>query len=304
MVKKISIIGSGAVGSSLAFCLLQKLSLYELNLIDISADLAGGVALDLEDTRGILDFNTEIRGSSDYALIKNSDIVVITAGVARQAGMTRQDLLNTNSIIAKEVSKNIKEQSPHAIVIVVTNPLDSITYCVNKATGLPRTKILGMGGSLDTSRLLNILHKETKIAASSLEGFVYGAHSNDMIVSLSRIKVKGEALTKFLSKEKIEDIKEKVQLRGTQIVGLLKNRSAHFAPALACCSLIEAINEDSNKIIPVSVLLKGEYGVQDICMAVPCIINKEGVKKIVEIDLSNEEKTEIEKIKETFICTM
>ncbi|UCD16085.1 MAG: malate dehydrogenase [Candidatus Omnitrophota bacterium] len=300
MVKKISIIGSGSVGSSLAFCLLTKLNLAELNLIDICADLAKGTALDLEDTRGILGFSTQVGAGDDFSLIKGSDIVVITAGVARRQGMNRLDLLKTNAAVAREVSKKIKELAGDALVIVVTNPLDLITYIVNKETGFPRTRVLGMGVSLDTSRLLNILYKETKLPPSSLEAFVYGVHSKDMIVDLSRAKATGEPLNKILDEQKMEDIKQKVRSRGAQIVGFLKTRSAHFAPSLACFSLIEAIVGDSDKVIAVSVLLNGEYGLTDVCMGVPCVINREGVKKIVEIELKRSDKEEIEKVKAAF----
>ncbi|MBU1122919.1 MAG: malate dehydrogenase [Candidatus Omnitrophica bacterium] len=300
MVKKISIIGSGAVGSSLAFCLLSKLNLEELNLIDIADGLAKGVALDLEDTRGILGFSTQVRGGSDFSLIKDSDIVVITAGIARKDGMTRADLLKINGTVAKDVSQKIKEFAFGAIVITVTNPLDLITYIVYKETGFSRNKVFGMGSSLDTSRFLNILYKEMKISADSVEGFVYGPHSKDMIVDLSKVKVSGQNLDRFLDKKKIDSIKQKVQLRGAEIVKCLKTRSAHFAPSLACFSLIEAIDRDSNKIIPVSVVLQGEYGLSDVCMGVPCVINKKGIEKIIEIEVSNEDKSELKKVKDAF----
>lgn len=300
MVEKISIIGSGAVGSSLAFHLLSRMNLTELVLVDIDGDLAKGTALDLEDTRGFLGFSTQVIGTGDFSRIRDSRIIVITAGVARRQGMTRQDLLKINAKVGREVSAKIKELAPSAIVIVVTNPLDIITYIITTETGFSRQKVFGMGVSLDTGRMLNLLQGQIQISVSSLEGFVYGQHSQDMIISPSRIKVKGEALDKFLDKDGQQALTVRVQGRGAEIVSCLKNRSAHFAPSLACFFLIEAIICDKNAVIPVSVLLQGEYGLNDVCMGVPCVINKFGINKIIEMDLNRQEKKDIERVKVLF----
>ncbi len=299
-IKKISIIGAGGVGSTLAFNVLAWLAPKELVLIDINEDLAKGVALDLEDTRGFLGFSTKVRASKNYSLISNSDIVILTAGIARRKGMTRLDLLRINSGVAKDVSKKIKKFASLAIVIVVTNPLDFITYVVTKETKFNRQRVIGMGSSLDTSRLLNILHKTTKASISSLEGFAYGPHSKDMIIPLQRIKVKGKGLTTVSKRLSPNQIRERTQLRGAEIVGFLKNRSANFAPALSCCSLIEAIVKDANVVIPVSVHLRGEYGLNNICLGVPCLINRKGVDKIIEMKLSADEKKELKKAEKLF----
>jgi len=300
MVRKISIIGAGAVGSSAAFAILNRIPPKELVLIDICPGLAKGVALDLEDTRGILSFSTKIKGGQNYTLIKNSDIVVFTAGIARKKGMTRLDLLKVNGAIAKEVAKKIKKLAPGAIVIAVTNPLDIITYLIAKETGFARNRVLGMGSSLDTSRLFNIIHTLAGISPRSLEGFIFGSHSKDMIVSLHRIMVKGRSLRNLIKKENCVKIKERVQLRGEEIVGHLRNKSACFAPGLAICSLIEAIANDQNRIIPVSVLLKSEYGLRNICLGVPCLVNRKGADKIIEIELKSSEKKELQKAQKLF----
>jgi malate dehydrogenase len=300
MVKKISIIGAGAVGSTLAFNILSRLNLKELVLVDISGGLAEGIALDLEDTRKFLNFSTYIKGTPKITHIKNSDIVVITAGVARKEGMTRLDLLKINAKIAKELSGKIKKLSPFSIVIVVTNPLDFITYIVTKETKFSRHRVFGMGSGLDTARLMNLLYKETKISVSSLRGFVFGLHSKDMIVSAERIKIEGEKINRYLSKEKIEKLKEEVKLRGAKIVSFLKTKSAYFAPSLAIYQLIEAIVKDKNEVIPVSVLLNGEYGVKDMCLGVPCIINRKGIDKIIEIELNETEEKAIKEAKKLF----
>ena len=299
-IKKISIIGAGGVGSTLAFNVLAWLAPKELVLIDINEDLAKGVALDLEDTRGFLGFSTKVRASKNYSLISNSDIVIFTAGIARRKGMTRLDLLRINSGVAKDVSKKIKKFASSAIVIVVTNPLDFITYVVTKETKFNRQRVIGMGSSLDTSRLLNILHKTTKASVSSLEGFAYGPHSKDMIIPLQRIKVKGKCLRAVSKRLSPNQIRERTQLRGAEIVGFLKNRSANFAPALSCCSLIEAIVKDANVVIPVSVYLRGEYGLNNICLGVPCLINRKGADKIIEMKISPDEKKELKKAEKLF----
>ncbi|MDP2924285.1 MAG: malate dehydrogenase [Candidatus Omnitrophota bacterium] len=300
MVRKISIIGSGAVGSSLAFHLLSRLNVPELSLVDIAGDLAKGVSLDLEDTRAFLGFSTKLAAGSDFSFIEDSDIVVITAGIARKEGMTRLDLLKINAKVAKEVSQKIKKLSPHAIVIVVTNPLDFITYIVNKETGFNRNRILGMGSSLDTARFLGLFSQISGFSPDSLEGFVFGLHNNDMIISAERMKVKGESADSLLKNNIIKKIQDKTASRGGEIVSFLKNRSAHFAPSLGCYYLIEAIFYDKNMVIPVSVLLLGEYGLNQICMGVPCLINKNGADKIIEIKLSKEEKEKIKKVKNEF----
>ncbi len=299
-IKKISIIGVGGVGSTLAFNILAWLVPEELMLVDIYEGLAKGVALDLEDTRGFLSFSTKIKGGRNYSLIKNSDIVIFTAGIARKKGMTRLDLLKINAGIAKDVSKKIKKYAPSTIVIVVTNPLDFITYLISKETKFDRQRVIGMGSSLDSSRLLNILHKTTKVPVSSLEGFAYGPHSKDMIIPLQRIRVNGKELSAVLRKVSPNRIRERTQLRGAEIVGFLKNKSANFAPALSCCSLIEAITKDANVIIPVSVYLRGEYGLNNVCLGVPCVINRKGADKIVEMKLSAGEKKELKKAEKLF----
>lgn len=300
MVSKISIIGSGAVGSGLAYNLLSRRKLEDLILVDISVGLAKGVALDLEDTRGFLNFSTRIHGTDSFEEIKDSQIIVITAGAARKVGMTRLDLLRINAEVARDVSVKIKKLASEAIVIIVTNPLDFITYVTARETGFSRNKVLGMGSSLDTSRWLNLIFEETGVVPSDLEGFVYGLHSKDMIVSCARMKARGKPLSNLLKSEKIGQIEERVRLRGAEIVGYLKNKSAHFAPSLSVACLIDAIADNKNELIPVSVFLDGEYGLKDLCMGVPCIINKNGVEKVIEIELSEQEKEEIKKVKDNF----
>lgn len=300
MINKISIIGTGAVGSTLAFHILSGLSLKELALIDIAGDLALGVAFDLEDTRGLLGFETKINAGSDLALLKDSDIVVFTAGIARKPGMTRQDLFNTNAKIARDVSLKIKEYAPNSIVVAVSNPLDAITYVFTKETGFDRHRVLGMGASSDTSRLINLLSLETGVKADLIEAFIFGLHNANMIVSNERIKIKGQLVDKVLNNDTFEAISKRTKNRGTEIVGKLKTRSAYFTPSLACYFLLEAIVKDKSKIIPVAIELCGEYGLKDVCLAVPCLINKNGVERIVELKLTPKEQDQLEKVSDYY----
>ncbi len=296
MVKKISIIGSGNVGSTLAFHILSRLNVEELVLLDIAGNLAKGVALDLEDTRFFLGFSTKIVGTSNWQKIRNSDIVVVTCGKARKEGQTRYDLLKENGKIAKEVSLKIKKLSAGAIVVVVTNPVDFITYVVKKETGFERERVIGLGGILDTARFVNILYKNLKVNPLSINTTVIGLHSKDMIPLVSHTKIGGLLpLDRFLDINKIQVLKEKVKERGKDIVQFLKNRSAHFAPSLACYRLVEAIAKDNREVLPVSIVLKGEYGFRDTCLGLPCIIGRRGVLEILKIDLSAQEKGELSK---------
>jgi len=300
MARKISIIGSGGVGASVAYNILSRVQPQELVLIDIAEGLAAGTALDLEDTRGFLKFSTRVTGTCDYSCLKDSDIVVFTAGIARKQGMTRADLIKINSGIVKSAAAQIKNLAPDSIVITVTNPLDVITYIMAKETGFSRTKVLGMGSSLDTSRLYNILYNLTKESLSSIEGFVWGPHSKDMVVDAAKIKVKGKSINEFLGKDKAEEVKKRVQLRGAEIVGRLKNKSACFAPGLSVCVLIEAIAGDKKEVIPVSVLLEGEYGLKDICLGMPCVVGKSGAEKIIETELSEPQSKELKEAQKLF----
>ncbi len=293
MVKKISIIGAGGVGSNVAFNILNNLKIGQLVLLDINQSQAEAVAYDLEDTRGILDFSTKIKGAKHYSQIKGSDIIVFSAGVARKRGMSRLDLLRINADIAKKSALEIKKYSPESIIITITNPLDIITYLILKTAKFSPKKVIGMGPSLDTSRLLNLLSKETKTAASSHQAFVFGPHSKDMIANLSQVCLKNK-----------KEVKNAVKYRGAKIVELFKNKSAVFGPSLACCRLIEAIAYNKNQLIPVSVLLDGQYGLKDICLGTPCLINEAGVNKIIETKTTRAEKNQLKKIQHSLKETL
>ena len=300
MVKKITIFGCGAVGATLAYNLLSRLRFDSLALVDINEGIAKGVSLDLQDTRALLGYSTVIEAGSSAELLRDSDIVIFTAGVARKDGMTRLDLLKINGKIAKDTALSIKQYAPNAIVIVVSNPLDVITYVFTRVLGFERRRVIGMGSSLDSSRMLGMISSSIAVAPSSLDGYVFGAHSEDMIVSPERIHVNGEPLDHFMAQADIEALPKRVQSRGAEIVSQLKTRSAYFAPSLAVCRLIEIIANNEHKALPVAVFLDGEYGVKDICMGVPCVIGRTGIEKIIEIELTHKERKEVEKIQQLF----
>jgi len=295
MNKKISIIGAGNVGSTAAgFIAMQGLG--DVVLVDVDEGKAKGKALDIMHSMPIEEKDIIIQGTADIREINNSDIVVIAAGLPRRPGMTREDLLKKNSEIVENISKEIKKYSPKTIMIVVTNPLDAMVYKAWKITGFPKERVIGMGNSLDTTRFKALIAQETKSSVKDVDAMVIGCHSCDLMVILKEhAKVKDKLLSKIMKKEEIEQTVEKTRHAGDEIVGFLKEGSAYFAPAKAITAIVEAIIHDKKKIIPCSVLCESEYGAHNIFLGVPVIIGKKGAEKIVEIELSKEEKEEMKK---------
>lgn len=289
---KISIIGAGNVGSLSAMRIAQY-DPGEVILIDIAKGIARGKSLDLEDSRPILKINCRIHGSEDITNISGSDIVVITAGLARRPGMTREELLAKNSRILKEVCLNIKKSSPQAIIIVVTNPLDLMTYLALKATGFPKNRIIGMGVSLDASRFANLIAQELSLQPSDIEAMVIGAHGEGMLPLARHTKVKGVSLEEFLNKEKVDILVRKTVGRGAEIVSFLGSGSAFFAPSAAVAEMVKVIAKDEKKVMGACAYLDGEYGIQDVCIGVPVRLGKGGIEKIIELDLSEDERKEL-----------
>lgn len=285
---KISVIGAGNVGSLTAMRLAQA-CLGDIILVDIAKGLALGKSLDLEDARWILNSDYSIKGTEEIYSIKGSDIVVITAGLARKPGMTREDLLLKNSQILKEVSLNIKSLCPKAIVIVVTNPLDLMTYLVLKVTGFAKGKVLGMGVSLDAARFANIIANELSVSVKEIETVVIGSHGEAMLPLPGQTKVKGLTLNEFAGKDKIDLIVNKTVKRGAEIVAALGTGSAFFAPSAAITQMVNAIVRDEKSIIGACAYLEGEYGIKDICIGVPCRLGKNGIEEIIELSLNSEE---------------
>jgi len=286
---KISVIGAGSVGSSLAWLILINKLSKRISLIDIDEDWAKGIACDLNDSRFILKSDTFIEGSSDYSAVKDSDIIVVTAGSPRKPGMRRQDLLKINAGIISSVSKEIKKHSPGSIVILVTNPLDLMVYVALENTGFSSKRVFGMGSSLDSSRLANFISQETGVSVKDITPLVMGMHSKDMLVS-KQSKIGVFSIEEFIPAEGFLALKEKTCNRGKEIVDYLKKGSARFGPAAAVVEIIEAIDKDSQKIIPVSCLLENEFSLGKFCTGMPCVIGKNGIEKVLQPHLLPEEK--------------
>lgn len=286
---KISIIGAGNVGSLTAMRLTQE-NLGDVFMIDVIKGLAKAKAFDLADGQAILKCDYYIQGSDNIKQIQKSDIIVITAGLTRKPGMSRLDLLNKNAAILKGICIQIKKLAPDSIVIVVTNPLDLITYLTLKITGFNHRRILGMGISLDAARFNELISKELNIPHTDIEACVIGSHGEGMLPLPRFTNIKGVSLDEFLDAQKIEIIIKKTINRGLEIVSLLGSGSAYFAPSLAVVEIIKAIVKDQKRTLGICAYLNGEYGVKDVCIGVPCRIGREGIQKIIELNLNKCEK--------------
>ncbi len=263
----------------------------DIVLADIAKGLAQGKAFDLEDAGSILKFNYRIQGTDDIENAKNSDIIIITAGLTRKPGMTREDLLNKNAQILKDVCLVIKNISGQSIVIVVTNPLDLMTYLALKITGFKSNKVFGMGISLDVARFANQINKELNIPSTDIEACVIGSHGEGMLPLPRFTTVKGMELNELLEDEKIKALIKRTLERGQEVVSLLGSGSAYFAPSQAILTIVRAIAKDEKRTIGVSTYLNGEYETKDICIGVPCRLGKKGIEKIIEFDLNKEERS-------------
>ncbi|MFA4981410.1 MAG: malate dehydrogenase [Candidatus Omnitrophota bacterium] len=287
---KISVIGAGAVGATLAQRILEG-GIADVVLLDILKNLACGKSLDLLDAAPLVGHEKSMTGTDDYKEIRSSDIVVITAGLARKPGMTREDLIAKNADIIKDVAFNVRQYAPSSIVIVVTNPLDAMTYLTLKITGFPKNRVFGMAGELDASRFIYLIAEELKVPRSTVKTYVLGSHGDTMVPVLSHTRVSGKPLFDMLTPEKIEGIVKRTCDRGAEIVALLGSGSAYYSPSAAVFKMIKAIALDTKEVLTASVLLSGEYGLKDICIGVPCEIGRSGIEGIVKLDLSKEEET-------------
>ena len=290
----ISIIGAGQVGATLAFLSLYR-KLGDVVLVDCVEGLAKGKSLDMMQAGALLGFKNSITGTSDYSAIKGSDIVIVTAGLARKPGMSRLDLLKQNSKIISSVVEKIVHFASETIIVIVTNPLDVMTYLAYKQSGFEPNRVMGQAGVLDTARLKYFIGKEQKIPFQKTSTMVLGGHGNSMLPIISRTTVSGKPLTETLSGEAIEKIIEKTRSGGAEIVSLLKTGSAYYAPAAATLVMAEAMLKNTGEILPVSAYLNGEYGLKDIYIGVPAKLGREGVREIVELDLTKEETEALHK---------
>tara|TARA_B110000114_G_C15081701_1_gene394338 strand:- start:1503 stop:2429 length:927 start_codon:yes stop_codon:yes gene_type:complete len=292
---KITVVGAGAVGASCAEYIAIKNFASEVVLLDIKEGYAEGKAMDLMQCASLNGFDTKITGSTnDYSKTANSDICVITSGIPRKPGMTREELIGINAGIVKTVSTSLVEHSPNTVLIVVSNPMDTMTYLAHKVTGLPKHKIIGMGGALDSARFQYRLAEALDAPISDVDGMVIGGHSDVGMVPLTSHATRNSIkVSEFISNERLEQVKEDTKVGGATLTKLL-GTSAWYAPGAAVSGLVQAIACDQKKIFPCSVLLDGEYGLSDLCIGVPVVLGANGIEKIVEIKLSDSEKAHLQ----------
>jgi len=291
--KKVTIVGAGNIGSTVAL-LLARREVADIVLVDIDEGIAKGKALDIMEASPVLGFNSHVVGTGDYRDIADSDIVIITAGFPRKPGMSRDDLLFKNFEVVKSVSQQVKEYSPDAFIIVVTNPLDAMTYTALKVSGFDRTKVMGMAGVLDASRFAYFISEDTGISVENIRAFVIGSHGDDMVPLPQYTTVSGIPVKYFISEERLEELIERTKFGGGEIVSLLKTGSAFYAPAASILEMAVSILWNKRKIVSCSVYLDGEdgkfYEAEGLCVGVPVILGKDGIEEIVKLELSDKQK--------------
>jgi malate dehydrogenase len=294
--RKIAVVGAGFTGATTALMLAQK-ELGDVILLDIPSQKNPtlGKALDLLETGPVQKFDVNITGTSDYEDIQDADLVIITAGVARKPGMSRDDLVSINAGIIKEISENIKRYAPNSYIIVLSNPVDAMTYVCFTNTGFPKNRILGQSGVLDTARFNTFVAQELNISVEDVSGFVLGGHGDDMVPLVQYSYAGGIPLEKLISKERLDAIVERTRKGGGEIVNLLGNGSAYYAPAASLVQMAEALLKDKKRILPAIAYLEGEYGYKNLYLGVPTVIGGEGIEKIIEIPLSDQEKKALDR---------
>ncbi|MEW6386647.1 MAG: malate dehydrogenase [Thermodesulfobacteriota bacterium] len=291
---KITVVGAGNVGATCAHWAAAR-ELGDVVLVDIVEGMPQGKALDLMQARPIFGFNVEVVGANDYEATRNSQIVIITSGIPRKPGMSREDLINTNKEIVAQVTRQVVAKSPRAFLIVVANPLDAMCYVAYKVSGFPRKRVMGMAGILDTARYRTFIAMELKLAVEEIQAMVLGGHGDDMVPLVSYTTVSGVPLTALLSKKRIEALVERTRKGGGEIVALLKTGSAFYAPAAAAVQMAEAILKDHKRLVPVSAYLTGEYGLNDLFFGVPVILGAGGIEKILTLKLTPGEEAMLQK---------
>ncbi len=292
-MKKVTIIGAGNVGATVAYSVARKDIVKEVVIVDIKAGLAEGKALDIWETAAIDQFNTRIIGSANnYDKTANSDIVVITSGIPRKPGMSRDDLIMTNAGIVQDVTKKVVEKSPNAILIVVSNPLDVMTYAAYLASGFPANRVFGMAGILDTARYRAFLAEEMDISPKDVDALLLGGHGDSMVPLPRFTTVNGIPITQYIKEDRLKEIVERTKKGGGEIVSLM-GTSAWYAPGAAAAQMVEAIVKDENRTFPVCAYLDGEYGLKDMYLGVPAILGNDGIEKIIELDLNDQEMKDL-----------
>nr|WP_309738331.1 malate dehydrogenase [Paenibacillus sp. SORGH_AS_0338] len=291
-----TVVGAGFTGATTALMLAQK-ELGDVVLVDIPQleNPTKGKALDMMEASPVQGFDSQIKGTSDYEDTASSDVVIITAGIARKPGMSRDDLVNTNAGIVKSVCEQVKGYSPDAIVIILSNPVDAMTYVAYQALGFPKNRVIGQSGVLDTARYCTFIAEELNVSVEDVRGFVLGGHGDDMVPLVRYSSVGGIPIDTLISKERIQEIVQRTRVGGGEIVNLLGNGSAYYAPAASLVQMTEAVLKDKKRILPIIAYLEGEYGYNDLFMGVPAILGGGGIEKIFELELTSDEKAALEK---------
>lgn len=295
-MSKVTVIGAGNVGATCANVLVTEGIADEVVLLDIKEGVSEGKAMDIMQSANILGLKSVIKGvTNDYAASEGSDVVVITSGIPRKPGMTREELIGVNAGIVKSVTDNVLKHSPNAIIICVSNPMDTMTYLIHKESGLPKNRIIGMGGALDSARFRYFLSQALGANYNDVDGFVIGGHGDTTMIPMTRYAVcRGVPVTELLDKETLDKVAADTMVGGATLTKLL-GTSAWYAPGAAAASLVRAILSDSKSMITCSALVEGEYGLNDMCIGVPCVLGKNGIEKVVEYKLNYEEKALLDK---------
>ena len=291
---KITVVGAGNVGATCAHWAAAR-EVADVVLVDVVEGMPQGKALDLMQARPIFGFNVNLVGANDYEATKGSQVVIITAGIPRKPGMSREDLINTNKNIVASVTSEVAKRSPNAFIIMVANPLDAMSYVALKVSGFPSKRVMGMAGILDTARFRCFIAMELRVAVEEIQAMVLGGHGDDMVPVVSATNVSGVPLTSLLSKKRIQALVERTRKGGGEIVALLKTGSAFYAPAAAVVQMAEAILQNQRRVVPVSAYLTGEYGLNDIYFGVPVILGAGGIEKIITLKLTQEEQAMLQK---------
>ncbi len=295
MVNTITVVGAGNVGATTAQRIAEKELARRVVMVDVAEGTPQGKALDQWESAPVEGFDTRVVGTNGYDETEGSDIVVITAGIARKPGMSRDDLLNTNAGIVKQVSEQIKRTSPKAIIIMVSNPLDVMCYVAKKVTGFPRERVIGMAGVLDTARYRSFLAEALDISVRDIQAMVLGGHGDTMVPLISYTSVSGIPITQLLDKKTLDAIVDRARNGGAEIVKYLKTGSAYYAPSAAAVQMCEAIVRDQKRVLPCAAWLEGEYGMSGLFLGVPCKLGRNGLEKIIEVELTSKERVDLGK---------
>jgi malate dehydrogenase len=294
-MNKITVVGGGNVGATAAQRIAEKELAREVVLIDVVEGIPQGKALDQWQSAPVEGFDARVIGTNGYDEAKDSGIFIVTAGIARKPGMSRDDLLKTNAAIVRDVSENIARVAPDAIVIMVSNPLDVMSYVALRATGFPRERVIGMAGVLDTARYRTFLAMELDVSVEDIQAMVLGGHGDTMVPLISYTSVSGIPVTQLIDRGRLEAIVERTRAGGAEIVGYLKTGSAYYAPSAAAVQMAEAIVKDKKRILPCAAYLQGEYGMEGLFLGVPCKLGRNGLEQVIEVELTSEEREALER---------